>query len=134
MVIGKLARELRKWEDWARRGRWEISSLTEMRAGRIVLSKPVDVAITNSGGLRKNSFAPGDLRGSFVPFCAKAHDPRNHTNECKTTRSRRHLSFVSIPTQVSHPVRTYLQNASTAARGDSATRTSSYISKYSETT
>jgi 2',3'-cyclic-nucleotide 2'-phosphodiesterase (5'-nucleotidase family) len=61
VVIGKLVGELRK----GGLGAGSLGNFVTdgMRAvANSKLSQPVDVAITNSGGLRKNSFAPGELR------------------------------------------------------------------------
>jgi 2',3'-cyclic-nucleotide 2'-phosphodiesterase (5'-nucleotidase family) len=61
VVIGKLAGELRKGGLGAGSlGNFVTDGMRAVATSK--LSQSVDVAITNSGGLRKNSFAPGELR------------------------------------------------------------------------
>ncbi|HEV7396941.1 MAG TPA: 5'-nucleotidase [Pyrinomonadaceae bacterium] len=61
VVIGQLDGELRK----AGYGGGTLGNFVTdgMRAeGRAKLGIPIDLAVSNSGGLRKNAFTPGDLR------------------------------------------------------------------------
>lgn len=65
VVVGKLDSELKK----ERVGAGSLGSFvtTGLRAQAIQrLGRPVDVMITNAGGLRKNTIAPGELRASDI--------------------------------------------------------------------
>jgi 2',3'-cyclic-nucleotide 2'-phosphodiesterase (5'-nucleotidase family) len=65
VVIGKLDGELRKGSVGAGSlGNFVTDGIRSQASAK--LGKPVLLAITNSGGLRKNTIAPGDLRAADI--------------------------------------------------------------------